>query len=106
MTLPNPRAVWIDDETKAALKEYAWLNRTNMSAVIRSAIQDIIDNAGNVSVLAEAEGIPVAKNHIGIRAEDEWWERALEAANSTPYSFASLLRRRLRKILHEEGLLA
>ncbi len=101
----KPHAVWIDDETKAALKEYAWSIRSNMSAVIRAAIQDIIDNAGDVSVLSEVEGMPVAKNHIVIRADQEWWDRAVEAAGRSPFSFTSLVRRRLRKVLHEEGFI-
>lgn len=101
----KPHAVWIDNETKAALKEYAWSIRSNMSAVIRAAIQDIIDNAGDVSVLADAEGIPVANNHIVVRADQAWWDQGVEAAGRSGFSFTSLVRRRLRKVLDEEGYL-
>jgi hypothetical protein len=98
--------VWIDKETKDALREYAWSIRSDMSKVIRAAIQDIIDNAGDVSVLADVTGMPVANLHINIKAEDEWWASAVAAAKRTEFSFTELVRRRVRKVLHEEGFLA
>lgn len=103
MSALKPHAVWIDTDTKAALKEYAWSIRSNMSAVLRACIQDIIDNAGDVSVLADVTGSPVANEHINIKAEDEWWAQAIAAAKGTNYSFTELVRRRLRKVLDEEG---
>lgn len=103
MSALKPHAVWIDTETKAALKEYAWSIRSNMSAVLRACIQDIIDNAGDVSVLSDVTGMPVANEHINIKAEDEWWATAISAAKGSGFSFTELVRRRLRKVLDEEG---
>lgn len=106
MSAIKPHAVWFDAETKEALKEYAWSIRSNMSEVIRAAITDIIDNAGDVSVLADVEGMPTANKHICVKGTQEWWDTAVASAASTPYSFTALVRRRIRKVLHEEGFIA
>lgn len=100
------KAVWLDGETKAALHEYAWANRTNASAVARAAIQDIIDDASNVSVLSDVDGMPTANKHLSVKATDEWWEQGVASAQAAGHSFTGLVRRRIRKILAEEGFIA
>lgn len=102
----KPKAVWLDAETKDALKEYAWANRTSSGAVIRAAMQDIIDNAGDVSVLADVASMPVADKHINVKADEDWWNTAVAAAQSAGHSFTGLVRRRIRWVLAQEGFIA
>lgn len=105
MSALKPHAIWIDKETKAALKEYAWSIRSDMSKVIRAVVDDIIENSGDVSVLADVVGMPTANIHVCVKGEQEWWDRGIAASKTTEYSHTELVRRRLRKVLHEEGFL-
>jgi hypothetical protein len=100
------KAIWIDAETKAALKEYAWANRTTAGAVIRAAIQDIIDNAADVSVLSDTTAMPVAKVHVNVKADEDWWNSGVAAAHAVGQPFTGLVRRRIRKVLAQEGFIA
>lgn len=94
---------WADPYLRSALKEYAYNKRTSMSDVVRAVCRDIIRNPNNESVLAP-DGA-TANIRISVKIEDEQWNEAREAANSAGHSFHGLIRRRLRKVLIEEGLL-
>lgn len=102
MSLPI-HAIWLDKTTKAALKEYAWLNRTTMGDVIRAAMQDIIDKPWDVSILSDTD--EPSTIHLNVKADHVFWDAAVAAAQSTNRSFNSLVRRRIRWVLDKEGLL-
>jgi hypothetical protein len=102
--MPIPiRGIWMDAPMRDALKEYAWLNRTNMSAVLRAAITNVRDNPGDESVLSDDDRR--SELHVNVKIEDAVWNAALEAAESVGQSLQSLVRRRVLKILQEAGLL-
>jgi len=103
MTALPIHAVWLDKDTRAALKEWAWLNRSSAAAAVRAALQDIIDNAADVSVLSDTDAPSTI--HLNVKAEMEFWDAAVAAASAVGPSFNSLVRRRIRKMLQEEGLL-
>lgn len=96
-------AVWLDRDTREALKEYAWLKRTTAAEVVRAALQDIIDNPKSVSTLSDTDSVSTI--HLNVKAENELWDAAVQAASTVGPSFNSLVRRRIRWVLDQEGLL-
>jgi len=96
-------SLWIDPYLRAALREYAYNKRTSMSDVVRAVFRDIVRNPNNESVLAP-DGA-TATFRLSVKMEDELWDEAREAARGAGHSLNSLVRRRLRKVMIEEGLL-
>lgn len=95
--------VWLDIPTRDALKEYAWLNRTTVGDVIRTATQDVIDNPGDMSVLSLTDG--PSQVQTSVKVNPDTWAKARKAARSVDMSLNSMLRRRLRKLVQDEGLI-
>ena len=96
-------SIWVDPYTRAALKEYAWNRRTTMGDVVRAVLLDVIQNADDESLLGP-DGV-TANKRLSVKVKDKTWEKARDAAHAAGFSINSLVRRRLRKMLIDEGLL-
>lgn len=97
------RLVWMDEEMREALGEYAWMNRTSMAAVVRAALEDVRDNPADESVLSEDDAKSTV--HLNALVSVDLWEAAKKSAHSVGGSLNALVRRRIRKQLRDEGLI-
>lgn len=97
------RKIWLDRTTREALREHAWINRTSMGVVVRAALIGVRDDPGDVSALSSND--TMSEVQLSIKVDDELWEAARRAAATTDMSFTSLVRRRIIKLLTEEGYL-
>lgn len=102
--MPMPRGIWMDHAMREALREYAWNHRTHMGSVLRAAIEDVGSNPGNDSVLSDDDS--KSEVRVNVKVEDHIWNSAVNAARKSGNSMNSLVRRRVRKVLREEGLIA
>lgn len=103
MPFAEVKKVWADRETRDALREYAWANRTTMDAVITAAIRGVRDNPGDDSALSSDD--TASQIQLSTKINDADWLAAHEAARRVDRSLNSLVRRRLRKLLIDEGYL-
>lgn len=103
MTALPIQKVWMSKITRDALKEYAWVKRTTMGDVIRAAVDDVRANPGDLSVLSEAD--EKSQVQVSVKATPEMWADARSSARKVEMSLNSMIRRRIRKILTEEGFM-
>lgn len=102
MTIPI-RSIWIDEEMREAMTEYAWLHRTTKAAVVRAAVENVRDHPADESVLSEDDAL--SRVNMNVKIQDDLWLAAKDAAHSVGKSVNSLIRRRIRKLLKDEGLI-
>ncbi len=103
MTESALRKVWIDRKTREALADYAWANRTTSGEVIRGVVTLVRDNPHDTSQLTDDD--TKSEFQISVRVNELLWQGARNAAATTPISFNAQVRRRLRKILIDEGFM-
>lgn len=101
---PHPHGIWVDPEVHAAVVEYAWLKRTTVSAIVRAVLEHTIENPKDDTYLAVPDR--PGRKRVGAKTTDELWEKATEVARQNGVSFYSIVRRKIIKVLQEEGLLS
>ena len=106
---PTPRTIWMDGDTREALKEYAWGRRTTTSEMLRASVLDVKRNPTRTSELSDDDCASSLKVSLKISLDD--WTAATLAASKGPTdlgkpSLASLVRRRIRFVLKAEGYLS
>lgn len=100
----DPQKVWLGRIDREALREYAWANRTTMGAVVSAAVEDVEANPDSVSALSESDS--PSEVQLSVVIDPALWASARKAASTSGVgSFTSLVRRRIRKILIDEGYL-
>lgn len=103
MTASNgPHGLWVDEETREALREYAWVNRTTMSNVVRAALESVAQ--GELGSPLDVEDRP-GRVRLSVKVPDEEWAAAREAAAKRGLGFNMLLRRYIIGALKDDGLL-
>ena len=96
--------VWLSRLDREALREYAWANRTNMKGVVVAAVEDVRDNPSDSSGLSQFDS--PSEVQLSLIVDSKLWADAHASARDGGLgSFSSLLRRRLRKVLIDEGYL-
>lgn len=100
MTLPIQK-VWMARTTRAHLKEYAYVNRTSMGDIIRAAVEDVRDNPGYLGHMHDTD--ERSEVQVSVKADDELFNAARESAHGAGLSFNSMVRRRIRKLLADNG---
>lgn len=106
----DPQKVWLSRADREALREYAWMNRTHMGKVVGQVVSDIRDNPTDVSSLSPTDSR--SEIQLSVVVDPGVWSDAKVAAgfasainpDQVP-SFTAQVRRRIRKILIDEGLL-
>lgn len=96
--------IWLDSKTREALREFAWVNRTSMAVPARAALMGVRDAPDDLSALSERDTI--SQVQLSFKVDDELWNAAVEAAKTVDMSFQSLVRRRIIKLLTDEGYLS
>lgn len=100
----DPQKVWLSRADREALREYAWANRTHMGAVVNAAIQDVRDHPRDLAGLSATDS--KSEVQLSVIVDADLWVAAHEAADESGVgSFSALVRRRIRKILFDEGYL-
>lgn len=100
----DPQKVWLARADREALREYAWANRTHMGVVVNAAATDVRDNPRNLDALSETDSR--SEVQLSVNVDPQVWADAHQAARESGIgSFNALVRRRIRKILIEEGYL-
>lgn len=103
MTAKPVRKVWLDKPTREALAEYAWANRTSAGDVIRAAVVDVRDNATNLNAMSDRD--TPSQVQASVKVDEELWAAARRAAREVDLSINSAIRRRLIKLLTDEGFM-
>lgn len=103
MTARPVKKVWLDIPTREALAEYAWSNRTSAGDVIRAAVVDVRDNANDLSALSTDD--TASQVQASVKVDDAVWGAARKAAAKAGISLNSMIRRRLIKLLTDEGFM-
>lgn len=101
MTALPIQKLWLARDTRTLLKEYAWARRTTMGKVLRAAVEDVRDNPNNLSAMSESD--EMSEVQASVKASDELWDAARVSADSVGLSLNSMVRRRIRKLLTDEG---
>jgi hypothetical protein len=103
MTTTPGQKLWLDRKTRDALREYAWEHRTSMGAVARAAVEDVRNDPENLAAMADVD-VP-SEVQLTVKMPDSEWTAAREAAATSGHAFNPLVRRRIIKLLTDEGYL-